>query len=372
LKLSVMIIGATGVFGSRLVEQLAVLGGVDLILAGRDATKADGMLADLRARGFSARFEVFDRNYPSTEKLKALAPRVIVDAAGPFQKSSLALAEAAIVAGVHYIDLADARDFVARIVSLDGAARKAGVAVISGASSTPALSHAVVDHLVQGWQRTHHILVAISPGNRAPRGLSVIAAILSYVGEPIALFRGCAQTTAYGWSLNESLDIAGVGRRPVALCETPDLDLLVTRYNPTVAAEFKAGLELGVMHHGLRLLGFLRVRGLLPNLAVFAKPMRFLAGLLYWFGSDRGGMVVRVVGRNASDTPCTATWSLAAEQGIGPIVPCLPALALIERFAACNPPEAGAYAASGHVRYDEMMSHFKRLGMKTHVSVELQ
>ena len=127
-----MIVGATGVFGSRLVEQLAVLGGVDLILAGRDAGKADVMLADLRVRNIAARFEAFDRNHPSTEKLKALAPRVIVDAAGPFQRSSLALAEAAIAASVHYIDLSDARDFVARIVSLDGAARKAGVAVISG------------------------------------------------------------------------------------------------------------------------------------------------------------------------------------------------------------------------------------------------
>ena len=366
-----MIVGATGVFGSRLVDQLAVLGGVDLILAGRDAGKADVMLADLRVRNIAARFEAFDRNHPSTEKLKALAPRVIVDAAGPFQKSSLALAEAAIAAGVHYIDLSDARDFVARIVSLDGAARKTGVAVISGASSTPALSHAVIDHLTQGWQRIDHILVAISPGNRAPRGLSVIKAILSYVGEPIAVFRGGAQTTAYGWSLNETVEIAGVGRRPVALCETPDLDLLVTRYAPTVAAEFKAGLELGVMHHGLRLLGFLRARGFLPNLAIFSKPVKFLAGMLYWFGSDRGGMLVRVAGRNALDTPCTATWSLAAEQGIGPIVPCLPALALIERFAAGNLPEAGAYAAAGCVHHSEMLSHFNRLGMKTHVSVEL-
>ena len=46
---------------------------------------------------------------------------------------------ACIAAGAHYLDLADARDFVARIGTLDAAARAAGVAIISGASSVPAL-----------------------------------------------------------------------------------------------------------------------------------------------------------------------------------------------------------------------------------------
>ena len=144
-----MIVGASGVFGSRLVEQLVATGQQRFILAGRHAKKAAGLMASLRARNIAASFEIFDRNRPDVARLRALAPMVIVDAAGPFQNSSLALAEAAIAAGVHYIDLADARDFVARAQDLGNQARAAGVTVVSGASSTPALSHAVIDHMVK-------------------------------------------------------------------------------------------------------------------------------------------------------------------------------------------------------------------------------
>ena len=365
-----MIVGASGVFGSRLVEQLVATGQQRFILAGRHAKKAAGLMASLRARNIAASFEVFDRNWPGVARLRALAPRVIVDAAGPFQNSSTALAEAAIEAGVHYIDLADARDFVARAQELTGRARAAGVTVVSGASSTPALSHAVIDHMVHGWSRIDSILVAISPGNRAPRGLSVVSAILSYVGKPIKVFREGHMSEAFGWSLNEKVEIAGVGIRHVALCDTPDLDLLVSRYGPRIAAEFKAGLELGVMHRGLRLLGFLRSRRLLPPLALLARPFRFIASLFDKWGSDRGGMYIRVKGRDGKDQPIRACWSLAAGEGVGPTVPTLPALALIQRIAMGGPLLPGAYAAAGQVRFDEMMNHLKRLGIETQMSVE--
>ena len=139
---SILVVGAAGVFGSRLVEQLLAMVDADLVLAGRDPSRAAQLVAKLRSAGRSARFEPLDRLKPDAERLKVLAPRVVIDAAGPFQDSSLALAEACIAAGVHYIDLADARDFVARIPTLDEVARASGVAVVSGASSTPALSHA--------------------------------------------------------------------------------------------------------------------------------------------------------------------------------------------------------------------------------------
>ena len=52
-----------------------------------------------------------------------------------------------------------------------GKPRAADVAVLAGASSTPALSHAVLDTLVAGSRKVIAIEVSIAPGNRAPRGL---------------------------------------------------------------------------------------------------------------------------------------------------------------------------------------------------------
>jgi saccharopine dehydrogenase-like NADP-dependent oxidoreductase len=194
---TIMVVGATGVFGSRLVAQLALCGVKTLVLAGRNPAKAEGLLADLTRQGVTARFVVFDRERPDYAVLKTLGDGVVVDAAGPFQNSTFALAEAAIAAGVNYIDLADARDFVARIPELDQKAKVAGVAVISGASSTPALSHAALAELTKGWRQIDEILVAIAPGNRAPRGRSVIKAILSGVGAPMTLWRESRLTRAH-------------------------------------------------------------------------------------------------------------------------------------------------------------------------------
>ena len=356
----VMVVGASGVFGSRLVEQLAASLPVDLILAGRHLEKAAVLMG---------RFEVFDRSRPDVARLKELAPLVLIDAAGPFQNSSLVLPEACIAAGITYIDLADARDFVARIPALDAAAKQAGVAVISGASSTPALSHAVIDHFTAGWEHFDTILVAIAPGNRAPRGLSVVQAILSYVGRPLRLFREGRWGEAPGWSCDEAVNFAGVGRRRVALCETPDLDLLVERYHPRVRAEFKAGLELGVLHHGLRLLSALRAHRLLPPLESLARPLRAVAAALDGFGSDTGGMLVRVTGLDGENRARCITWSLAARSGIGPNVPVLPAVALVQQLAAAGL-EPGARAAAGELRYEEVLNHLNRLGIETQVTLE--
>ncbi len=109
----------------------------------------------------------------------------MADASGPFQTSDYALPRAAIGAGLHYVDLADARAFVGGSRVLDAEARAANVAVLAGASSTPALSHAVLDTLVAGSRKVIGIEVSIAPGNRAPRGPNTVHAVLSTVGQPI-------------------------------------------------------------------------------------------------------------------------------------------------------------------------------------------
>ncbi|AXB77982.1 hypothetical protein TQ38_002700 [Novosphingobium sp. P6W] len=58
-----------------------------------------------------------------------------------------AIPRACIAAGVHYIDIANSREFVCGIEALEAAAKDAGVVLLSGASSVPALSGAAVRHL---------------------------------------------------------------------------------------------------------------------------------------------------------------------------------------------------------------------------------
>ena len=56
----------------------------------------------------------------------------------------IAWCSAALALGIHYLDLADGSDFVEGIAQFDAAARARGVFVLSGVSSFPVLTAAVV------------------------------------------------------------------------------------------------------------------------------------------------------------------------------------------------------------------------------------
>lgn len=359
----VLLVGATGVFGCRLAEGLTAEKGIVLILAGRTAEALEQLKEEL---GGTAEVAVLDRNKVLAEDINMLGVGLVIDASGPFQESRMALIKATIAAGCHYIDLADGRDFVTGIRDFNSAARARGVLVLSGASTTPALSHAVVDRLTRDWSRIERIEVAISPGNRAPRGLAVVRAILSYSGRPVRVFKGGAWTTVPGWGLTRRLEFPGLGNRLVSLCETPDLDLFVERYHPQDAALFLAGLELPILHYGL-VMASLPVRlGLLKSLKPLARPLRFLASLFLAFGTDRGGMVVTVSGRDAEDRPARARWSLLAEEGKGPYVPTLAALALTRRLRDQALAASGAEPCIGFLDLSEFEADFERHGIVTH------
>jgi len=100
---------------------------------------------------------------------------------------------------VHYVDLADARSFVTGFAALDADAKAAGVLAVSGTSSVPALSAAVVDHLLPEFSALHGIDHGINPGNQTPRGLATVQSILSYCGKPFQQWHDEHWHTAYGW-----------------------------------------------------------------------------------------------------------------------------------------------------------------------------
>jgi len=329
-----LVIGGTGGFGRRLVEGLLATTDLDVVIAARRLDRAQGLAEALDHARASA--VALDTRNITAEARRASGAFVVVDAAGPFQGADYRLARMAIAAGLHYLDLADAREFVAKFAALDGEAHSAGVVALTGASSTPALSNAVLDELTAGWQRIDSVEIAISPGHRAaPRGLAVIRSILSYAGKPVRVFTNGQWVTQPGWGMLTRRNMRDLGRRWLSLCETPDLDLVPLRLAPQEAAVFRAGLELSVLHIGL-LLASLPVRiGLLTSLLPFAPLFRWVAERLARFGTDRGGMQVEAGGVDAEGVRIQARWSLVAAAGDGPIVPTLPALAVL-RACLCR------------------------------------
>ena len=246
----VLILGGTGVFGARLARLLA-RDGHQITIAARTLPAAQTLAAELSATALQ-----MDR----TGDLSALQGHdVVVDAAGPFHAygtDPYRLVRAALAAGAHYLDLADNAAFCAGITVLDPQARQSNKAAISGLSSVPAISSAAVRAL-SGSDQPLHIDSAILPGNRSPRGLSVMASILTQAGRPFPLYQAGRWTTVPGWSAPRNFALpAGITRQGWRI-EVPDPRLFPSHFNAQTV-DFRAGLELGVMRYGLASFALLR------------------------------------------------------------------------------------------------------------------
>src|SRR6202021_1848951 len=100
---TVLVIGGTGAFGSRLVDGLIATREFAVVIAGRDLARARAKAASSGGRARAVRL---DTEAVTAEALGATGAFVVVDAAGPFQGADYRLAGAAIAAGLHYLDLA--------------------------------------------------------------------------------------------------------------------------------------------------------------------------------------------------------------------------------------------------------------------------
>ena len=329
--MKVVVLGGYGVFGAKLVE-LLVRDGQDVIVAGRSVEKAQALAAQ-----FGAGHLVVDRA-GDLAPLWAVNPDAVVDAAGPFHAygdDPYAFARACVAAGVHYLDLADDPAFCAGIGVLDDAARTAGVFVLSGVSSVPAISSAAVAALAQGAEEVDTISSAILPGNRAPRGRSVVASILHQCGRPLDVVMGGVPVPMRSWSRPEVFDLGQGMRRRGWMIEVPDHRLFADAFGARTVL-FRAGLELGVMNRALAAFSWLRGKLGFGIADWFVTLMLWVAKLLWPFGTDEGGMSVAVTVRRGEHWE-RRIWRMIARAGEGPFIPAVAARVVLRDPGAIAP-----------------------------------
>ncbi len=358
----VLILGGYGNFGKRIAHAL-VNALVPVIIAGRNQEKAKALKDKMDTPLVeTACFDAFTELGTALEDLK---PAVVVNTCGPFQTSDYEISECCIRHGVHYIDLADGRDFVTGITALDEKARSQQVAVISGASTVPGLSSAVLEYFKNEFTQIDHMKFGISPGQKAERGLATTQGILTYVGKPLKQFRG-HKSAVYGWQDIYRQEYPTLGKRWMANCDIPDLDLLPERYG-LKSIQFSAGLELSFLHLGLWGLSWGIRLGLPLNLPRLASPLLKASNWFDDFGSADGGMHVVLTGKGQDGNPHTRKWFIIATDGFGPHIPTVPAIVLARKMAWGEKLEAGAQPCVGMVSLEEYLAELTDYPIKTYV-----
>lgn len=336
-KRKVLILGGYGTFGRHVSEALAGHSDAEVVIAGRSAAKGRAL-----AESLAAGFVLCDASDAASLKAAVRGVWLVINAAGPFQAQEYTIPEICIEAGCHYIDLADARDYVANTDRLDEAARSRGVFVCAGASTTPAITSALVADLLPQVGPIRSIKIALNAGNQNEPGLSTISAILSYVGRPLQVWQDGAWQSRIGWSAGEfALFPPPVGRRRVQICDVPDLALFPQHFRAETVM-FKAGVELPILNYALAVVGLIKRAVPIIGLPSLARPLVSMSKLFKPFGSLRGGCAVWV-----TDTAGKQKSAALVAHKNGPRIPAAPAILLARKVLSGGIVARGAFPCMG-------------------------
>lgn len=358
-----MVLGGYGFFGSRICAALAKNPRLQLLIVGRDAKKATELAYQLGLRAENAR--AMDATSPQFAlHLRKLGVNTLIHTAGPFQDQNYTVAQASIQAGCNYLDLADGRAFVGGIGKLDAAAKAANVAVISGVSSVPALTSAVVDRYLSEFSRLDAVRSGISSGAFVP-GIATVRAVLGYCGQPFRVLENGRWDIEHGWLDRIEHEFPKpLGIRPMGRCDVPDLDLLPKRHPSLKTASFHAGFASNTAHGILEKIA-VRVRdGKMKSALPLTKLLYTIARWIQPVVSDRGGMFVTLEGLDPDGDALSITWHLIARENHGPNIPCAAAIALINKIAAGQVAPPGAYPCMGLLNVEEMLETLKGLSIR--------
>jgi hypothetical protein len=352
----VSVLGGYGIFGGRIAEALVRDPGCRVRVVGRSfkiganfahRIGADFQHCDLDDR--DALVRAIDGSY------------LVIHAAGPFQGNDYQVAEICLRSGACYLDLADARDFVAGIGRLDEEARRRGLLVASGVSSTPAITSALIADVASDFADIEEIHTALSPGNQNPRGVATIAAVLSYLGRRIRVWQCGRWILRPGWGDARRLQFpAPVGSRRVHNCEVPDLELFPALFGAHTV-RFSAGLELNLLNYLLSLCA-LPCRWFGFDFTRRARFFYNVSLMLYPFGTTNGALAIWLRGKDARGQPIERRIALVTDFD-GPATPSSAAVVLARKILHSGPPRTGAFPCVGCITLAEIVAHLRPLGV---------
>ena len=359
----VLIIGGYGNFGSYISKALASDDKITVLVGGRSLGKAQAFIATLAARNKSEALCV-DINGDLDSDLKVAKPDVVIHAVGPFQNQDYRVAQACVRSGCHYIDLADARRFVCDVSQLDAAAKVNEVLVVSGASSVPCLTAAVVDAFLPEFSPLLSLDYGISAAQQTNRGLATTSAILSYVGKPISMWQHGRWRDVFGWQDFHIERYPELGVRLFGNCDIPDLELFPARYPSIKEMRFSAGHELKILHLGTWVLSwFVRLK-LIRSLAYHATLLLKFAFMFDFMGSAKSGFHMIMKGQGLDGENMERRFYIIAKSGHGPYIPCMPAILLAKKLARGEIVQRGARPCLDMIGLDEYLAALQGLDIR--------
>lgn len=352
----VVVYGGNGFFRRLILKDLLVRTTARLVLASRRAPRA----VNLNPR---VSFTLSDLNDPASVRSTLAGASVVVHCAGPYQSQAPTVMHQAIASHVHYIDLAEDREFVREAQRSNEAAANADVSLLSGLSVVPGLAALFAGSLMGKFDEVLSIRTFVAPATRGSRGTATIRSLLGGAGQPLHLLREGREVTVRGWSEPEWIEFPPpLGWRLEYLAiENADRDFLA-RECGAERVEFKAGSECPWLNRSLAAVSRWRALTGFPSFDRWANPIRICLGWLGRFGTDSGGVIVEVVGRK-NGRVATEQIALVADRE-GERIPALLAAIAVGALLRGELTARGALPLSSWISTKQLFHEFHDRGLR--------
>jgi len=151
-----LVLGGYGTMGRIIVRDLAESGAKEILVAGRDESKAAALIEKIGAkRAAPAKIDATD---PDLEKkIREIEPDVLVNAT--WYEYNMHVMPAAIRARVHYVDLGGLYHMTLKQLKLSADAKKAGVLCVLGMGSTPGTTNVMAAYGADEFDRIGSIRI---------------------------------------------------------------------------------------------------------------------------------------------------------------------------------------------------------------------
>jgi hypothetical protein len=335
----ILIAGGYGVFGRLLARELLSITPANVVLAGRDPQRAAAACRALRS---PARTEARVLDLRQAHALIRAAEDCFAVActAGPFQQLPSELPRAAVEAGAHWLDISDDPGWVLPLTAdtvLDAAAVAAGLSVIPGQSTVPALSGALVRWCRQALPNACHARITLFIGNRNAKGTGAVASALGA-----------------GWTDPQPVDLP-LGRGLAYRFPSPDTVLIQEEL--ALDVEFRVAFEWPVAHRAMAVAAILS-RRLGPRGRVrLARCLSLLSAPLSHFGSEVGCLQAELWDESGDR-------AVASLVGAGQRMAVLPCALAVEALISGELHHRGVVPPAAWLDPDEWMARLQAHGVE--------
>lgn len=294
-KPRIIVYGGNGFFGRLVVEDLLAHSDTNITIASRSC-KNSLNLGPLQKRIESV---ISDANDYESIFSTLDGAKIVINCLGPFQGQSLNLLRACIEKKIHYIDVADDRDFVIRCFQLRPQIEQAGIMAFVGCSVIPGISCLLVKFCRNHLSNIEKVRIFITPGTHHPRGPGSFLSLLSTVGNSFSIPYKGSHRTVKGWTGREQVCFPEpLGKRWVYyVVDVPDYFLQPLYFNAK-SVDFKIGSEMDFLNRLLAITRWIKQMLHIRKLDVFVPFFRSAISVASFFGTTQGGVMVKVIGKN--------------------------------------------------------------------------